>query len=290
MTWRIVVISSRSKLDLRLNTLVVRGEQSVKIHLSEIALLMIENTAVSLTAALIAELIKRKIKVVFCDDKCNPCCETVPYYGSHDTSAKIKEQIKWRQDTKMLIWAEIVAEKIRMQRDVLHMLNRTESEILDRYIEQIQAGDATNREGHAAKVYFNSIFGMEFTRTADNFINAALNYGYSILLAAFNRENVACGYLTQLGLFHDNMFNYFNLGSDLMEPFRPLIDRIVLKMPLENFDHQEKLQLLAVLNQSVYIDGKQHYVNNAIKYYCRSIFEALNNDDVGLIRFYRNEL
>lgn len=290
MTWRIVVISSRSKLDLRLNTLVVRGEQSVKIHLSEIALLMIENTAVSLTAALIAELIKRKIKVVFCDDKCNPCCETVPYYGSHDTSAKIKEQIKWRQDTKMLIWAEIVAEKIRMQRDVLHMLNRTESEILDRYIEQIQAGDATNREGHAAKVYFNSIFGMEFTRTADNFINAALNYGYSILLAAFNREIVACGYLTQLGLFHDNMFNYFNLGSDLMEPFRPLIDRIVLKMPLENFDHQEKLQLLAVLNQSVYIDGKQHYVNNAIKYYCRSIFEALNNDDVGLIRFYRNEL
>lgn len=290
MTWRIVVISSRAKLDLRLNTLVVRGERSAKIHLGEIALLMIENTAVSLTAALIAELSKRKIKVVFCDEKCNPCCEAVPYYGSHDTSAKIKDQMKWRQETKLLLWSEIVAEKIRKQRDLLKLLDKAESAVLDSYIQQIRPGDTTNREGHAAKVYFNAIFGMDFTRTADSFINAALNYGYTVLLAAFNREIVANGYLTQLGLFHDNMFNYFNLSSDLMEPFRPLIDKTVLKMPLEQFEHQEKLQLLAVLNQSVYIDGKQHYVNNAIKYYCRSIFDALNNDDVGLLRFYRNEL
>lgn len=290
MTWRIVVISSRAKLDLRLNTLVVRGEQSAKIHLGEIALLMIENTAVSLTAALIAELSKRKIKVIFCDEKCNPCCGTVPYYGSHDTSAKIKDQIKWRQETKLLLWSEIVAEKIRKQRDLLKLLDKAESAMLDSYIQQIRPGDTNNREGHAAKVYFNAIFGMDFTRTADSFINAALNYGYTVLLAAFNREIVANGYLTQLGLFHDNMFNYFNLSSDLMEPFRPLIDKTVLKMPLEQFEHQEKLQLLAVLNQSVYIDGKQHYVNNAIKYYCRSIFDALNNDDVGLLRFYRNEL
>ena len=290
MTWRIVVISSRAKLDLRLNTLVVRGEQSAKIHLGEIALLMIENTAVSLTAALIAELSKRKIKVIFCDEKCNPCCETVPYYGRHDTSAKIKDQIKWRQETKLLLWSEIVAEKIRKQRDLLKLLGKAESAMLDSYIQQIRPGDTTNREGHAAKVYFNAIFGIDFTRTADSFINAALNYGYTVLLAAFNREIVANGYLTQLGLFHDNMFNYFNLSSDLMEPFRPLIDKTVLKMPLEQFEHQEKLQLLAVLNQSVYIDGKQHYVNNAIKYYCRSVFDALNNDDVGLLRFYRNEL
>ena len=290
MTWRIVVISSRAKLDLRLNTLVVRGEQSAKIHLGEIALLMIENTAVSLTAALIAELSKRKIKVIFCDEKCNPCCETVQYYGSNYTSAKIKDQIKWRQETKLLLWSEIVAEKIRKQRDLLKLLGKAESAMLDSYIQQIRPGDTTNREGHAAKVYFNAIFGIDFTRTADSFINAALNYGYTVLLAAFNREIVANGYLTQLGLFHDNMFNYFNLSSDLMEPFRPLIDKTVLKMPLEQFEHQEKLQLLAVLNQSVYIDGKQHYVNNAIKYYCRSVFDALNNDDVGLLRFYRNEL
>ena len=251
MTWRIVVISSRAKLDLRLNTLVVRGERPAKIHLGEIALLMIENTAVSLTAALIAELSKRKIKVVFCDEKCNPCCEAVPYYGSHDTSAKIKDQMKWRQETKLLLWSEIVAEKIRKQRDLLKLLDKAESAMLDSYIQQIRPGDTTNREGHAAKVYFNAIFGMDFTRTADSFINAALNYGYTVLLAAFNREIVANGYLTQLGLFHDNMFNYFNLSSDLMEPFRPLIDKTVLKMPLEQFEHQEKLQLLAVLNLSL---------------------------------------
>ena len=148
----------------------------------------------------------------------------------------------------------------------------------------------TNREGHAAKVYFNALFGLDFTRTADNNINAALNYGYSIILSAFNREVVSNGYFTQLGLFHDNMFNQFNLSSDLMEPFRPLIDKTVLSMPLLEFEHPEKMQLVNILNREVVIDGKVQYVNNAIKIYCKSIFDALNEDDSSLIRFYRSEL
>ena len=68
----------------------------------------------------------------------------------------------------------------------------------------------------------------------------ALNYGYSIILSSFTREIVANGYITQLGLFHDNMFNQFNLASDLMEPFRPLVDKCVLGMKLEQFEHEEK--------------------------------------------------
>jgi CRISPR-associated endonuclease Cas1 subtype II len=245
---------------------------------------------VSITAALLNELTKRKIKVIFCDEKRNPASELVPYYGSHDTSAKIRKQIEWSKETKTLIWTEIVTEKIRNQMQFLKDLGKKEYMLLEEYIQNIELGDTTNREGHAAKVYFNALFGVKFTRTADIPINAALNYGYGLLLSACNREITANGYITQLALFHDNMFNPFNLGSDLMEPFRILVDRYVHSLNPDKFEHEEKMYMVDILNQEVTIDGKRNYLNNAIKIYCRSVFEALNEQDVSLIRFYRNEL
>ena len=290
MSWRVIVISKRAKLDLQLGYMVVRSEEVTKIVLSEISTILIESTAVSITTSLLSELSKRKIKVIFCDEKRNPSSELVSYYGSHDTSNKIRKQIAWKQNTKEAVWTEIVTEKIRKQKEILEILGKEESEILSSYIKEITWNDGTNREGHAAKVYFNALFGLDFTRTEDNYINAGLNYGYSIILSAFTREIVANGYITQLGLFHDNMFNQFNLASDLMEPFRVLIDQKIFQMKLIDFEHNEKMQLVDVLNQEVLIDGKKQYVNNAIKIYCKSVFDALNDDDSSLMRFYRIEL
>lgn len=290
MSWRVVVITKRAKLDLQLGRMVVRSDETVKIVLSEISTILIESTAVSLTTSLIAELAKRKIKVIFCDEKRNPSCELINYYGSHDTSNKVRKQIAWKQNTKESVWTEIVTEKIRKQKELLELLGKEESELLSSYLKEIAWNDETNREGHAAKVYFNALFGLDFTRTEDNFINAALNYGYSIILSAFTREVVANGYITQLGLFHDNMFNQFNLASDLMEPFRILVDREVTGMNLIQFEHEEKMQLVNILNQEVRIDSRVQYVNNAIKIYCKSVFDALNEGDSALIRFYDIEL
>lgn len=219
MSWRIVVISKRAKLDLQLGYMVVRSEEVTKIVLSEISTILIESTAVSITTSLIAELAKRKIKVIFCDEKKNPSCELVNYYGSHDTSNKVRKQIAWKQNTKETVWTEIVTEKIRKQKELLELLGKEESALLDSYLKEIEWNDNTNREGHAAKVYFNAMFGLDFTRTEDNYINAALNYGYSIILSTFTREVVSNGYITQLGIFHDNMFNQFNLASDLFKIF-----------------------------------------------------------------------
>lgn len=289
MSWRIVVISNAAKLDYKMDYMLVRQESITKIHLSEILLLMIESTAVSLTASLLCELTKRKIKVVFCDEKRNPSSELVGYYGSHDTSAKVRKQIQWTKESKKLIWTEIVTEKIRNQKLFLEDLHKDESALLETYLSELQPGDETNREGHAAKVYFNALFGMEFSRTLDIPINAALNYGYSLVLSAVNREITANGYITQLGLFHDNMFNSFNLGSDLMEPFRILVDRKVYELRPDKFDHEEKVKLIDLLNKSVIIDGKVNYVSNAIKIYCKSVFDAIDENDVSLIRFFRNE-
>lgn len=290
MSWRTIVITKRAKLDLQLGFMVVRGEHTTKVALNEIAVVLIESTAVSLTTSLLAELTKRKVKVIFCDEKRNPSSELVSYYGSHDTSNKIRKQIAWRQNTKEAVWTEIVSEKIRKQKELLELLGKEEAELLSSYLQQIAWNDETNREGHAAKVYFNTLFGLDFTRTEDNLINAALNYGYSIILSSFTREIVANGYITQLGLFHDNMFNQFNLASDLMEPFRPLVDKCVLGMKLEQFEHEEKMWLVDILNQEVQIDGKIQYVSNAIKIYCKSVFDALNEDDSALVRFYKIEL
>ena len=290
MSWRTIVITKRAKLDLQLGFMVVRGEDTTKVALNEIAVVLIESTAVSLTTSLLAELMKRKVKVIFCDEKRNPSSELVSYYGSHDTSNKIRKQIAWRQNTKEAVWTEIVSEKIRKQKELLELLGKEEAELLSSYLQQIAWNDETNREGHAAKVYFNALFGLDFTRTEDNLINAALNYGYSIILSSFTREIVANGYITQLGLFHDNMFNHFNLASDLMEPFRPLVDKCVLEMKLEQFEHEEKMWLVDIQNQEVQIDGKIQYVSNAIKIYCKSVFDALNEDDSALVRFYKIEL
>ena len=290
MSWRIVVISNSAKLEYKMDYMIVRQSEITKIHLSEISMLIVESTAVSLTAGLLSELTKRKIKVIFCDEKRNPSSELVSYYGSHDTSAKVRQQVGWTAEIKKMMWTEIVSEKIRNQQRFLEDLGKKENVMLTEYLKEIQPGDTTNREGHAAKVYFNAVFGMDFSRSLDIPINAALNYGYGIILSTFNREIVSNGYITQLGLFHDNMFNQFNLGSDLMEPFRILVDRKVYEMKPEKFEKEEKLQLVNILNQEVTIDGKRNYVVNAIKIYCKSVFDAITDNDVSLIRFYSNEL
>ncbi|MCQ2082620.1 MAG: type II CRISPR-associated endonuclease Cas1 [Lachnospiraceae bacterium] len=290
MSWRVVVISSNSKLDYQMGFLVVRKEDITKIHLSEINTVIIESTAVSLTTALISELTKHKIKVIFCDEKRNPSSELIAYYGSHDTSKKIRNQISWDTDIKTSVWTEIVTEKIRKQMELLADMQKPEEIMLKQYIEELEFGDMTNREGHAAKVYFNALFGKDFSRSNDNILNSALNYGYSIILSSFTREITINGYMTQLGLFHDNMFNPFNLASDLMEPFRILVDRKVVKNHSSCFEHEEKMQLVNILNETVTINGKSEHVINAIKIYTKSIFDALEEKDVSLIRFYNNEL
>lgn len=290
MSWRTIVITKRAKLDLQLNHLVIRNDNVTKINLSEIAVLLIESTAVSITTSLLAELIKKKIKVIFCDEKRIPSSELMGYYGSHDTSLKYKKQIEWTAEMKKLVWSEIVSEKIRKQSEFLTEMNRRESTLLNQYISEILPGDESNREGHAAKVYFNALFGMDFSRTLDCNINAALNYGYSIILSAFAREVVSQGYFTQFGIFHDNMFNQFNLACDLMEPFRVLVDRKVVHMKLAEFSSKEKMELVDILNQTIYIDGNREYVSKAMRIYSKSVFDALNESDLSIIKFYQNEL
>ena len=290
MSWRVVVVSSNAKVDYRLGYIEVRtAEKTQKVHIGEIAVLMLESTAVSVTAYAICELLSHKVKVIFCDNKRNPCGEIIPFYGSHDTSSNVRTQIKWSLKAKQSVWTEIVKAKIRGQREVLSYFDLPQADMLTEYLHNVTFNDATNREGHSAKVYFNALFGKEFSRNIDDPINAALNYGYGIMLSAVNREITSCGYITQLGIFHDNIYNFFNLGCDFMEPLRPIVDMEVSLISPKKFERSEKLALVSLLNKEVYIDGKQHFLNNAIGIYCKSLFNALENENTEEIRMIEYE-
>ena len=201
MSWRTVIVENQAKLDYKMGYLVVRSVESHRILVDEIAVLVLENPMISLTGCLIEALVEKKIKVIFCDSKRSPIAELIPHHGSHDSTAKIRTQVGWAAEAKALIWQDIISDKIRKQAEFLVDLNKVkEAELLRSYIEQIELLDESNREGHAAKVYFNALFGMDFTRSADIPINSALNYGYSLILSSFNREISANGYLTQWNL------------------------------------------------------------------------------------------
>lgn len=287
MSWRTVVIDSQSKLDYKMGYLVVRNKDTKRVLLDEIAVLMIENPAVSITGFLMEALVEKKIKVIFCDSKRNPVAELIPHHGCHDSTEKIRTQISWDDMTKALVWQDIVSEKIRKQSDFLVEIgNNQQAELLLQYLTQIEIADVTNREGHAAKVYFNALFGMDFTRSADIPVNAALNYGYSLILSAFNRELSANGYLTQLGIFHSNTYNPFNLACDFMEPFRVLVDRMVYQMHPIQFMKEEKHKMWEIFDKKVMIDGQNQFLSNAIKIYTKSVLNAINDKDLSMIKFF----
>ena len=268
MGFRTVVVSSHSKLEYSLNYLVFKTVNEVKrINISEIQTLIIESTAVSITSALLVELMKQKIKVIFCDEKKNPNAELVPYYGDSISYKRVSEQINWDPQIKNKVWKVIVQEKIKQQAYVLSKINQEESKILLEYANDVVDGDLTNREG--------------FTRNSSDMKNMYLNYGYSLILSQINRCIVSKGYLTQLGIHHKNATNQFNLSCDLMEPFRPIIDNKVLKIDEKNF----KDDLVNLLTENVIISGQKQTLSNAISIYCSSVFAALSSGDFKQIKF-----
>lgn len=285
MSWRVVVISKRSKLDYKMGFLVVRNEDGEsRIHIGDISTLVCETTAISITAYLIAELAAKKVKIIFCDNQHNPTAELLPTHGSYNTSGRIRKQIHWPDDVKANIWQAIIKRKIANQARNLAkagLLDKSE-QLLD-YADNVQPGDPTNREGHAAKVYFNNIFDDEFYRNSNDIRNAVLNYGYSVLLACFNREITAAGYITQIGIWHDGVENPFNLGSDLMESFRPIIDDFARNADFTEFASDEKHAVIDLLNSKVRINNSEQFLNNAIGIYTNSVFNAIDANDVSKI-------
>lgn len=254
-----------------------REDDTAKVHLSEISSVVLQTNQVFISAYLLSELAKAKVAFVVSDEKRDPIGQYLPLYGAHNTSKLIAEQLEWGEPIKKRVWQRIVRDKIKHQSDVLHARAREEQgETLKSIVAEVRSGDTTNREGHAARLYFSSLFGPSFSRDDDTPLNAALNYGYAILLSSVNREIAARGYLTQTGICHRNEYNQFNLSCDFMEPFRPLVDRIVFDNNDGEFSKETKLLLVDMLNQGIAYRGGTYRVGSVISLYVADCFKALD--------------
>ncbi|EKZ1663082.1 type II CRISPR-associated endonuclease Cas1 [Listeria monocytogenes] len=286
MGWRTVVVNSHSKLSYKNQHLVFKSAyQHEMIHLSEIDVLILETTDITLTTMLINCLVAENILILFCDDKRLPIGKVLPFYGRHDSSLQLSKQLGWDSELKSEVWTEIISQKILNQSTFLSMLNYDEkADSLIKLHETLEIFDPTNREGHAARIYFNQLFGNDFTREQENDINSGLNYGYTLLLSIFARELVKSGCMTQFGLKHSNQFNDFNFASDIMEPFRPLVDQIVYEKRNEDFQ-VIKRSLFELFNKQFDNNDQHMFLTNIASDYTKKIVKVLNEEREGVPEF-----
>lgn len=279
MAWRTVVITKHSKLNYKMNHLVVQtSEKTYQIPMADIQIILITTTQAVVTAYAIAETIKRNIKVIFSDINGLPIGEINQYHTNGKHNRNISEQVIWESERKNLLWREIVRLKIKNQMQALGTQQTIDQDKFQDLVDNIEVGDETNREAVAARMYFNRLFGHEFVRHGSGNVNAMLDYGYQVLMAAVAREIVLQGYLSELGIHHNGAQNNYNFASDLMEPFRPLIDVVAKKYadePVLSLDI--KLDLVSVINQVVELNGQQVVVTNAISMMVRDAITYLNH-------------
>ncbi|MCK4043151.1 type II CRISPR-associated endonuclease Cas1 [Streptococcus suis] len=286
MGWRTVIVNTHSKLSYKNNHLIFKdATRTEMIHLSEVDILLLETTDIVLSTMLIKRLVDENILVIFCDDKRLPTAHLMPYYARHDSSLQLSKQIDWEEAVKAEVWTHIISQKILNQSIYLSACGFIEkSQSVMNLYHSLELFDPSNREGHSARIYFNTLFGNDFNRELDNDINASLDYGYTLLLSMFAREVVLSGCMTQLGLKHVNQFNQFNLASDIMEPFRPIIDQIVY----ENRNHsfvKIKRELFTIFSDTFQYNNKEMYLTNIVSDYTKKVIKALNNNGKGVPKF-----
>ena len=281
MGWRSVIVTQHAKLSYTSHLMVVQTNDGInQIPIEDIELLLVSTTQAVITSALLSELAKRVAKVIFVDNTLQPVCETVSYYPNNRSYELIENEFHWAKHRKEILWTKVVAAKIINQLQVLDIYGHDISPISDE-LNQLELNDETNREAVVARKYFPLLFENEkFSRRSMTAVNAALNYGYSILLSTVNRAIVTKGYLTQLGIHHRSTENQFNLGSDLMEPFRPVIDYWVANQNFTELTPDVKFGLVDSLNLEITFNDKKMLVRNAINLYvsqCLNYFLNFKN-------------
>ena len=279
MGWRSVIITQHAKLTYSMQMMIVQTRDGInQIPIEDINLLLVSTTQAVITSALISKLAQNQTKVIFVDDKGNPIVETAVYYPGTRNMAKLTQQFNWDDHLKELLWTRIVSQKIKNQIAVLANYHLNKDEVQSE-LDQLEINDESNREAIAARKYFMLLFDKDFVRRDTSAINAALDYGYAILLSSFNREIAMNGYLTYFGIHHCSQENQFNLASDLMEPFRPFVDYWVKAHErIKELTPDIKYGLVELLSLEIKFNGKSTLLTNAITVYTRECLKFLSGD------------
>ena len=279
MGWRSVIITQHAKLTYSMQMMIVQTRDGInQIPIEDINLLLVSTTQAVITSALISKLAQNQTKVIFVDEKDNPVVETAVYYPGARNMAKLKKQFNWDEHLKEVLWTKIVSQKIKNQIAVLANYHLNKDEVQSE-LDQLEINDESNREAIAARKYFMLLFDKNFVRRDTSAINAALDYGYAILLSSFNREIVMNGYLTYFGIHHCSQENQFNLASDLMEPFRPFVDYWVkAHEKIKELTPDIKYGLVELLSLEIKFNGKKTLLTNAITVYVRECLKFLSGE------------
>ena len=271
MGWKTIQIDSGDYIRLYLNNLFIKRESGkITINLSDIDTLLLNNNNIVLSLRLINACLRQNINIIVCNDKYEPSGYIVPINGHHMSLKILEKQMGWSNVYKGTMWKKIIQNKIANQKAMLkkNNLDSKTRDDLEFLKDDVKDFDVTNREGHAAKIYWHAQFGVKWIRVqkgAEDARNIMLNYGYTVLRGIVIRSIVKKGLDPRIALFHRSFSNFFALGSDLMEPFRPLVDHLVYKYKDEHlFTVEIRDELVKLLTKKVYINTKSYYLNNAI--------------------------
>ena len=288
MGYRQIIIKKSEKLHFKDNQLVIdKDNNSTKVPLEDISYILIEDSTTILTTRLLAELGKNAISLIVCDEKYEPTSIMYPYNYHFKQLEVFTHQLEINNDIKNEFWNQIVKKKIENSIRVLEMTSKDEFPIskLNDYIDEVIDGDIKNREGLAAKMYFRSLFGSDFVRFYDDNINAALNYGYTIIVSAIIRNLAVYGLNTYLGIHHSSKINNFNLAYDLLEPYRSIVDKFVydnkddIVYPL-SFEFRKKL--IELLNKEVLHQNKKYTIDYSISLLIKSYIKSFSTGEIKL--------
>ncbi len=257
MLKRTLFISNPYHLSLKNKQLVVSEKAGMPLKtapVEDLGFIVLDHPQISFTMKLVEELNEFNVATVFCDSKHLPSSMLLPLDANHIQSEIFRAQVSASEPLKKNLWKQTIEAKIRNQARLLNKLGKNSIPIKS-LAKAVKSGDADNREGFAARLYWTEMYGNEFIR--DRYgepPNPFLNYGYILLRSAVARALAGSGLLATLGIHHRNRYNAFCLADDIMEPYRPYVDEIVFAMNekwpgsfmLEKEHKAELLQLMTV--------------------------------------------
>lgn len=289
MSWKTIVIKEYTKLSLKFDQLCVTNKDKKKLlfSLEDINCIVLENNYTHITTQILSKLVKSNIFLIICDNKFDPCGIIVSLNQHFQPFEMIQKQIKLKRSLKIEVWNKLLQAKYYNCMIVLKRLNKDSKiiEIFQKFYNAINNRDYVNREGFAAKLFFETLYGRLFRRFSDDIINKYLNYGYKILLSCLSRTISKYGINNCIGIFHKGKTNQYNLAYDFIEPLRPFIDEWVNQnvelIPNDNeiVSYNHRLELINILNKIVEIDKYKTTISRSIDIMIKSFISVLKYED-----------
>ncbi len=286
MTWRIVDISEPGRyLHTEQKSLVVLDNKKElgRIPLRDIQAIIAHSYYGTYSHGLLFKLAECNIPLVVCNEKHVPVALLVPTANHYLQSGRIQAQAAVAKPIKKRIWKELVRAKIREQSRTLNEIDRPASKFLLSLEKKVRSGDPQNVEAQAARYYWKKLFGVDFHRDRHiPGINAHLNYGYTILRSALARAVISAGLSPSLGVGHINSRNNFCLVDDLLEPFRPLVDRVVWQNRntwSEDISKHSKEILAGLMQRTLILESGETDLFRAMVLVVNSLISVFENSD-----------